>query len=69
MKKRQRGMRVFLAMIAILVFASVGVAEESVFQTLGEIENLVYGQQVMGGGLVSRLGQVEKDLFWQRIAG
>jgi len=69
MKNRQRGMRVFLAMIAILVFASWSGAEESVFQTLGEIENLVYGQEVMGGGLVSRLGQVEKDLFGRELPG
>lgn len=69
MKNCQRWMRMFLALVAILVFAVVGSAEETVFQTLGEIENLVYGQEVMGGGLVSRLGQVERDLFGRELPG
>lgn len=69
MKNRQRVVRVFLALVAVLVFAVAGSAEETVFQTLGEIENLVYGKEVQGGGLVSRLGQVEKDLFGRELPG
>jgi len=69
MKNRQRVVRVFLALVAVLVFAVAGSAEETVFQTLGEIENLVYGKEVQGGGLVLRLGQVEKDLFGRELPG
>lgn len=69
MKKHQRGMKVFLALFLVLVLAAAASAEETVFQTLGEIENLVYGKEVAGGGLVSRLGQVEKDLFGRELPG
>lgn len=57
MKKHQRGMKVFLALFLVLVLAAAASAEETVFQTLGEIENLVYGKEVAGGGLVSGSGR------------
>ncbi len=70
MKSSQRGMRIFLALVATLVLAASACAEETVFQTLGEIEYLVYGQEAtQGGGLVTRLGQVEKDLFGRELPG
>jgi hypothetical protein len=69
MKNLQRGLRLFLALVAVMTFAVMACAEETVFQTLGEIETLVYGQEIQGGGLVARLGQVEKDLFGRELPG
>lgn len=69
MKSFRQSALVFLALFAVLVPASRGFAEETVFQTLGEIERLVYGQETQGGGLIARLGQVEKDLFGRELPG
>lgn len=69
MKRFRTSALAFLVLFTILVTASCGFGEETVFQTLGEIERLVYGQELQGGGLVARLGQVEKDLFGRELPG
>lgn len=69
MKNLQKGVSVFLALVAILVFTAPGRAEDAVFKTLAEIETLVYGQEAPGSGLVARLAQVEKDLFGRELPG
>ena len=69
MKNLQKGVSVFLALVAILVFTVPGRAQDAVFKTLAEIETLVYGQESSGSGLVARLAQVEKDLFGRELPG
>lgn len=42
--------------------------EETPFQLLGRVEDVVYGE-AQPGGLIARLGQVERDLFGRELPG
>lgn len=45
-----------------------GGQQETPFQTLGQVETILFGS-VQTGGLVSRLGKVEQDLFGRELPG
>lgn len=63
---------VFLALSLILTGLSAGYAQEepsqTPFQVLGHVEDVIYGQ-TQNGGLIVRLGNVEKDLFGRELPG
>lgn len=69
------GKRGLLCAVLLFSFAAgVATAEEvakeepTPFQVLERVERIVYGE-VKSGGLIPRLGQVEKDLFGRELPG
>lgn len=56
----------FLGSLTLL--AAAGAEEETPFQLLGRVEQVVYGGP-QTGGLIVRLGTVEKDLFGRELPG
>lgn len=63
-----------LFLCGMLFFAAVPLSaeetaqQETPFQTLGQVETILLGS-VQSGGLVSRLGKVEQDLFGRELPG
>lgn len=70
--KLNKVLSVCLALAVILTGLSVCYAQDesaqTPFQVLGHVEDVIYGQ-AQNGGLIVRLGNVEKDLFGRELPG
>lgn len=70
--KKHFVLSVFVALAVVFTGLSVCHAQDETdqtpFQVLGHVEEIIYGQ-TRNGGLIVRLGNVEKDLFGRELPG